>query len=395
MINLTGAPKVTNPNSPNTVKRLQKFASLQLSRGVSEDEVMQWLSEKKVASEVVKHILQEAEHGDKKTAAAKATNKQTGSSTVLKVQNLHKQFGSTPILSNINLDVSKGDILGIIGLSGSGKTTLLNTLLGLLPPDQGKVLFKHPSLNGYLAVNKNPRAITRLVGYAPQDPSFYRRLTVKENLAHFSSLFDVAEDQVNSKAEYLLKSMDLWHVRNTLGGNLSGGQSRRLGIACSVIHDPSVVIFDEPTADLDPVIRKEIWKLIDNVHKTGKTVVLTSHYLDELEDKCNKVIILHKSTVVAFGSPKDLKKKFSDNEEIHLELESKNYKALATKIKGSKLPVSKIKMDNDKLVIHTPKGADVMYSVLHHLRQKKEKIVDVDLRKPSLDEVFESFVTRK
>jgi ABC-2 type transport system ATP-binding protein len=317
------------------------------------------------------------------------------SSSVIRCANLDISFGDNRVLEQISLDIPEGEIFGIIGLSGSGKTTLLNTLIGFLEPDSGEVFFRHPKNNEYVSIGKKPTDVKRLFGFATQEPSFYTKLTAEENLDHFGALYNLPTTVRKTNVRLLLELMGLSESKRTLAENLSGGMQRRLGIACSLIHDPKILILDEPTADLDPLLRKEMWNLIKKINQQGTTVILSSHFLSEIEELCTKVAILHNRRIVDVGSPNDLRKNLSSNEEIHIKLASGNYDKIVKELQRENLSVAQVVEKNHKLVIACPHAERILHALLHIIERNKEAIVELEVvDKPSLFEVFEHLVSK-
>ncbi|MGM5487870.1 MAG: ABC transporter ATP-binding protein [Nanobdellota archaeon] len=300
---------------------------------------------------------------------------------VLSLHSISKSFRKNQVLSDLSFHLNEGELLGIIGLSGSGKSTLLNLLVGLHHPDEGTLHIKHPGP----AYRSSPSR--ELIGYAPQDPSFYRRLTVWENLDHFASLFRVKD---KSRVPGLIRMFGLDNAAKTLAGNLSGGMQRRLGIACALVHDPSLLILDEPTADLDPFLRKEIWDMVAHI-KRKKTVLLTTHFLSEVDGLCDRIGILHKGTLCALGSPDFLSKKYSRNMEIILELRSSNYKPIIDSLQ-KKEDIAQVVHRDHKIIIYTPQGEKTLRALMQLLEQQGESVHDIELNRPGLTEVFEALV---
>jgi ABC-2 type transport system ATP-binding protein len=314
---------------------------------------------------------------------------------ILRISNLSKYFGNNHVLDKININVPQGEIIGIIGLSGSGKSTLLNHLIGLYKPDGGVVAYKDHDSNRYFSVIKNDKKIRNIFGFSPQDPSFYRRLTTLENLDHFAALHNIKRDSRKQKVEKLLFQMGLLDAKKTLGGNLSGGMQRRLGIACSIIHNPKILILDEPTADLDPFMRKGIWNLIKEINSQGTTVILTSHFLSEVEGLCSKIAILHNKKICAYGSLDFLKDSFSKDKEIILDTENQKYECIIKDLEKRKISFSKAGLRGNKFVIYSNDSTNVLHSVLHSVESSKDIIKDIDLNKPSLNEIFEDYIINK
>lgn len=314
------------------------------------------------------------------------------SEPIFKVRGVSKAFREHVVLDNIDLDIYSGEIIGIIGASGAGKTTFLNTLIGFLRPDKGDIQFRtthilnHKNSYVYRSVFKKQNIVKKVYGFASQVPSFYDDLTTRENLEYFGLLHNIAKDTIKSNAETLLNLMDLTYAASTLAKNLSGGMERRLDIACALMHDPDVLILDEPTADLDPMLRNNIWQLIKKINQKGTTIILSSHHLSELEVLCERVAIIKDSKILAVGKPEELKKQFMVEKEIVLQSHPGNYKKIIKNI--PKKNISKIDILNHTLHIHSNKPEQLMLDVISTLKKEKEELTFINVNSASLDDVF-------
>jgi len=326
------------------------------------------------------------------------------SNIVLKIVDLTKKFGKKTILNKVNLDIRSGEIFGIIGLSGSGKTTLLNTIIGFLQPEGGDILFKLEHLLeynddkiSYRSVFKNVNDIKKSFGFAAQTPSFYHKLSSVENLQYFGNLYNLSNDIRNTNSEILLQLMGLHDSRKLPAKHLSGGMQKRLDIACALIHDPKVLILDEPTADLDPILRKQMWYLIKQINEKGTTIVLSSHFLDELEQLCDRVGILYDSKIIRAGTPNEIKNFYSKEEEIKLETSPGRYNKIINALKKDtkQLAIKRMAIEDNKLIIYTQKAELSLHEVLHILEEMDEILIDVVVEKPTLQEVLERLIESK
>ncbi|MBN1646067.1 ABC transporter ATP-binding protein [Candidatus Woesearchaeota archaeon] len=319
------------------------------------------------------------------------------SEPIFKVRNVSKAFGKNLVLNNISFDIYKGEILGIIGASGSGKTTILNTLIGFLKPEKGEVLFKTKLQPGipanYRSVLTKQDTVKHLYGFAAQVPSFQENLTVKENLEYFGSLYNLSKTAIQKNSTILIKLMNLQMSANTVAKILSGGMERRLDIACSLIHNPPVLILDEPTADLDPVLRDHIWDIIDKINRNGTTIVLASHHLIELESLCSRIAFLKDGKILHVGSPEELKIKVANFQEILLETYPGDYKKIIENI-DEKYIMSK-RIIGNKLIIRTKNVGPVLKTLLDKMQENKETIVDINVSKQSLDDVFKTLTKKQ
>ncbi len=209
-----------------------------------------------------------------------------GNPALISLKDISKNFGKKQVLRDINIAVCKGEIMGIVGESGIGKTTLLNMIIGFIKPDKGRILFN-------LWDNQGRSNHFRNFGFSTQGKSFYSGLTAKENLIYFASLHDIPRITLDKKINLVLKKVRLDGEEDTLAKNFSHGMQKRLDIACSIIHDPDILIFDEPTADLDAGLRNQIWSLIKELNnKRKKTIIVSSHLPEELSKVCSKIYAL-------------------------------------------------------------------------------------------------------
>ncbi len=306
----------------------------------------------------------------------------------IQFENISKSFGKKVVLNDVNLSIPYKEIYGIIGKSGSGKTTLLSILIGFIRADKGKVYYQSQD------TNKEISLVKQQFGFAAQQASFYTRLTVRENLEYFGRLYGLKESELREKIPNLLKLVNLQDAEDLQGWKLSAGMQKRLDIACAIIHDPKVLILDEPTQDLDPVLRKDILDLVKKINKDKEvTVVVTSHLLDEVEYICTMVAILDSTKIITSGTLNNLKDRYSKYVEVILDIETKNYEKIIKQLKG-KQDIKKIVVRNDKLYLYTTNGENLIKDMLAFARERKLKINNISLNRPSLEEIFES-LTKK
>lgn len=197
-------------------------------------------------------------------------------------------------------------MFGLLGSNGSGKTTTFNMLSGLTRPSSGVI-----KIHGRdISERGNPDFLRRSIGLITQQDSFYDTLTVKENLGFFASQYGIEGKEAKSRMEKLLAETKLSDKGDAVAARLSGGMKKRLNMACSLMHDPAIVFLDEPTVGLDPVVRHEIWDVIKGLHEMKKTIILTSHYMDEIEFLCSRVAIMFAGRIAASGTPQELKDRY-------------------------------------------------------------------------------------
>lgn len=237
---------------------------------------------------------------------------------IIKIENLSKKFDNVQLFENINLDIFPKQILGILGLSGSGKSTLLNILCGFLKPTTGNILFKvEDDKKEYLPVYDSNKKIKSQIGFAAQNPSFYEDLSVYDNLKYFGILKNVNKKTIDMKIDDLLKIFDLVNAKKTIAKNLSEGMKKRLDFACAIIHEPSLLVLDEPTSNLDFKLREEIMNYVKKINETGVAIILVTHFLSEIENICTDVLMLGNNKY-ELVSPKDIRKKFEKFSDIEV-----------------------------------------------------------------------------
>jgi ABC-2 type transport system ATP-binding protein len=215
---------------------------------------------------------------------------------IITVSDIRKSYGDTRAVDGISFDVSEGEFFGILGPNGAGKTTTLEIIEGLRKPDSGDV-----TLFGITPWPRNPKVLPR-IGVQLQASSFFDRLTTREQIRTWASLYGVSA----KKADEMLEVVGLTEKAGTQIQKLSGGQAQRLSIACALAHGPDIVFLDEPTSGLDPQARRNLWDVLRGINAQGRTVVLTTHYLDEAELLCDRVAIMDTGKILEIGPPASL-----------------------------------------------------------------------------------------
>ncbi len=228
---------------------------------------------------------------------------------ILVVKRLRKEyrslFGKSAFVAvnDLSFSIRKGEVFGLLGPNGSGKSTLIKMLAGYLRPTSGDA-----TINGISI--RNPRLLKPLIGWAPQEDSFYSRLTVRENLVYFGSLYAFSPKILEKRATELLTLLDLTQKRNVRAHQLSGGMKKRLNMAIALMHKPSILYLDEPTVGVDPISRHGLWEVIERLREQGVTILYTSHYLEEVDRLCDRIAIIRSGELVTIDTPKGLKKKY-------------------------------------------------------------------------------------
>lgn len=239
--------------------------------------------------------------------------------TVLDVRNICKNYGKMEVVSNVNFTVYEGDILGFIGPNGAGKSTSINMMTTLLTPDHGTIFFRNQD------IIKQSDYFKRALGVVPQELAIYEDLSAYENVRFFCALYGIIGIELKARVKQALEFVGLWERNKDSPLKFSGGMKRRLNIACAIAHGPELLIMDEPTVGVDPQSRNKIMEAVNILHQKGTTVIYTSHYMEEVETLCNRIILIDKGIIIEDLDKNTLKEKyaamgFTNLEEIFLHL---------------------------------------------------------------------------
>lgn len=237
---------------------------------------------------------------------------------IIKARNLSKQFGDFKAVDAISFEVSKGEIFGFLGANGAGKTTAMRMLTGLSRPTGGEA-----TVAGFDVYNQTEN-IKKRIGYMSQRFSLYEDLTVKENIRFYGGIYGLSRNAILEKNEQIMEELQLKSVAKQLVGSIPLGWKQKLAFSVSMIHDPDIVFLDEPTGGVDPATRRQFWEMIYAAADAGRTVFVTTHYMDEAE-YCNRVSIMVDGKIDALDSPAGLKKQFAakNMDEVFLKLARK------------------------------------------------------------------------
>ncbi len=221
---------------------------------------------------------------------------------VIKTEKLSRSFNGAQAVNELDIDVYKGEIFGLVGPDGAGKTTTMRILAGILDPTSGKAW-----VNGIM-VNENPEAVKGEIAYMPQRFGLYQDLTVLENLTFYADLFNVPKKKRPEKMDQLFEFSRLGPFKSRLAGALSGGMKQKLGLACALIHSPRVLLLDEPTNGVDPVSRRDFWKILHDLVREGMTILVSTAYLDEAE-RAHRVGLMDNGSILHCDDPAGIKDK--------------------------------------------------------------------------------------
>jgi ABC-2 type transport system ATP-binding protein len=230
----------------------------------------------------------------------------------VEMENLVKTFGTFVAVDHVSLKVRKGEIFGFLGPNGAGKSTTIRMLCGLLTPTSGTA-----SVNGF-SVATQPELIRRNIGYMSQKFSLYDDLTVEENIDFFMGMYGVAKEKRTERKEYVLRMAEITERRRAMTRTLSGGWKQRLALGCAILHEPPILFLDEPTSGVDPIARRAFWALIRDLSAAGRTIFVSTHYMDEAEN-CHRLALMYRGKVIALGAPDVLKQELKSHHILQLD----------------------------------------------------------------------------
>lgn len=292
--------------------------------------------------------------------------------TAIEVADLRKEYGSLIAVNNISFSVKKGEVFAFLGPNGAGKTTTVEMIESIRQPTNGiiKILGKD--------ISTSFSDVKEKIGVLPQEFHSFERLTVKETLVFFSKLF-----KKRANIDEIINAMDLKDKENTLYMNLSGGLKQRVGVAISLVNDPEIVFLDEPTTGLDPKARREVWEVISDLRNRGKTIFLTTHYMEEAEYLADSITIIHKGNIIANGSLEELINKYGKGHILH--------------IKNCKTKKAVDILNDNGFITNKEHNGDIavkidykerVLEILSILRHEAIDYESIDIRRSNLEEVF-------
>lgn len=305
----------------------------------------------------------------------------------LELDSVTKRFGDVVAVDNVSLDVARGEILGLLGPNGAGKSTLTKMVCGMVSPTSGTI-----RVVGY-DVQRDSMRVRELIGVVPQDVVLYDYMNARENLAFFGRLYGLSGSKLKERIEELLKFTQLEDeaIRRRVS-TYSGGMKRRVNIAAALLHEPQVILLDEPTAGLDPKNKMSLWEIIRKLHREGKTIMLTTHMMDEAEELCDRVAIMDRGKIIALGSPIQLIRKAKMENTITLvpDRVTPQLVGVVEKIDGVKRSYTVYDEDRgvETLKIITERAEDILPDVVSSIASTETKILSVELSRVTLEDVF-------
>lgn len=299
---------------------------------------------------------------------------------IIQVENLYKNYGAVEALRGVSFAVYQGEVFGLLGPNGAGKTTTVEILEGMRAPDRGlaRVCGLDPEKSGQDFKEK--------IGAVLQSTALPDKLRVKEAIELFAAFY-----RHHANADELLKRFQLEEKRTAFYSQLSGGQKQRLALAMALVNDPQVVFLDEPTAGLDPQVRREIYDIIERLKREKKTVLLTTHYIEEAERLCDRVAIVDHGLVIAQGTPRELKHSSAGMTRIEVRLARPLTNGLLSQLEG----VSNSREFDGTHILHSARPPQTIVALVKQLEAENNELQSLEMFSPSLEDVFIELTGRR
>jgi len=299
---------------------------------------------------------------------------------ILQVENLVKRYDDVEAVRGVSFSVQEGEVFGLLGPNGAGKTSTVEVLEGLRVPDGGTI-----SVCG-LDPQKNPMALKSEIGATLQATSLPDKLRVGEAIRLFAGFYKRTRN-----VDDLLRRFGLEEKRRAFYNQLSGGQKQRLALAMALVNDPRVLFLDEPTAGLDPQVRREIYDIIEELKREKKTIVLTTHYIEEAERLCDRVAIVDHGKVIAMGTPRELKQRSEHTSRIEARFAMPASNGTLKGLDG----VNDVREVDGAYVLHCQKTAPAIVALVKHLESENNELISLEISTPSLEDVFIELTGRR
>jgi len=295
------------------------------------------------------------------------------SSAIIEVSNLKKRYGNFYAVNGISFEVNRGEVFGLLGPNGAGKSTTMEMLVGLRKPDEGTA-----TIAGYSLQKQNNR-IKEQIGIQLQSTSLFDLLTVKEIIELYASFY-----KKHIPIEPLIDDMILTEKKNSLVKSLSGGQKQRLAIALAIIHDPQIIFLDEPTTGLDPQARRTLWDIVLKLKEQGKTVVLSTHYMDEAHVLADRIGIMDQGKLIALDTPNNL----VSNIQVESAIEFKTRIPQKSELFGHLQSVTNVVINHDFVTLYTKNLQESLIALLELSKNQHVEFSDLNTRTATLEDVF-------
>lgn len=300
--------------------------------------------------------------------------------SLLEIKEITKSYGSVRALKNVSLQISEGDIYGLLGPNGAGKSTLINILSGLIKPDNGSVFLEDKTIKG------NEEEYKGKIGVVPQEISLYQELSGYQNLMFWGGLYNMGTTELKERVNNLLNVFHLQDKRNSKVKTYSGGMKRKINIACSILHNPTLLLLDEPTVGLDPQSRLDILDFIENLNARGVTIIYTTHYMEVAERLCNKIAIIDEGNILAKGDLSELRVLSGAKDSINIKLRSLEFLPLNAQTLGELH--FETKQNSNTISVKCDNINEQISGVLNEIRNYGGEIISVETNVTNLESIF-------
>lgn len=299
---------------------------------------------------------------------------------ILEVRNLRKSYKKFEAVKGISFNVKKGEVLGLLGPNGAGKSTTISILSTILKPTAGEINFLGQN------VKKNVSQVKKNIGIVPQDLAIYEDIPTIQNVRFFASLYGLRGRELDDKVKEALEFVQLYDKKDHKPKTFSGGMKRRLNIACAIAHNPKLIIMDEPTVGIDPQSRNHILESIKKLQARGATVIYTTHYMEEVEEISDRIIIMDHGTIIAEGTKEELKRQVDDERTYSVSLDGieRLKKSDFFKIEG----VKDVSFEDKKVRITTLNTVENLDKIIALVLNSRCKIKNISSSEASLETVF-------
>ena len=297
---------------------------------------------------------------------------------IIELKNIYKDYGNMTAVNNVSLKINEGEIYGLLGPNGAGKSTLIGMICGLVKITSGEIIYDE-KINNIRKWKEN-------IGIVPQDFALYWDLTAEENIKYFCSLYGFKGKELKERTKRTLEFVSLTDVRNKKASEFSGGMKRRLNIGCAIAHSPRLIIMDEPTVGIDPQSRNHILESFLKLRDEGATIIYTSHYMQEVDDICDRISIVDKGHIIAEGTSEELKNLVSSKSIYDLKLNKKieGLEDCFKEIAG----IEKVSNNNEEYKISSLKSKNVLTEIVETVIKNGGEIRSISDNEPSLEAVF-------
>lgn len=295
----------------------------------------------------------------------------------IEVEDLSKRFASLAAIEHLSFACARGEIFGFVGPDGAGKTTTMRLLAGIMSPDAGSI-----SIEG-IDVVAAPEVAKRCLSYMPQRFGLYEDLTVDENIAFFADLFEIDRRTRDERAQRLLAASGMLPFRKRRAANLSGGMKQKLGLTCSLVHTPKILLLDEPTAGVDPVSRRDFWRILYDLRGEGVTIVIATSYLDEAE-RCTRLGLLYGGRMLHCGTPNELKKLMPGELLSVTSPQPRQSRDVVCPLSG----VAKVLLVGDGIHIVVDDAARRGPEIAEELGRAGIEVTQIEVLRPSIEDLF-------